>query len=81
MGSHLREEGSIGYDGGLVRLQVQSKFDTHIHHQEALFSCAVAEEQVIKIRSFIAFLNIFSFLLVFLFASSDFLSSSKINLI
>jgi hypothetical protein len=26
-------------------------------------------------------LNIFSFLLVFLFASSDFLSSSKINLI
>jgi hypothetical protein len=28
LGSHLRE-GSLDYDGGLVRLQVQTKFDTH----------------------------------------------------
>jgi hypothetical protein len=29
-------------------------------------------EQVIKIKSFIAFVNIFSFLLVFIFASTNF---------
>jgi hypothetical protein len=28
LGSHLREEGSLDYDGGLVRLQVQTKLDT-----------------------------------------------------
>jgi hypothetical protein len=34
LGSHLREEGSLDYDEELVRLQVQTKFDTHIHcHQ------------------------------------------------
>jgi hypothetical protein len=32
--SHLREEGSLDYDGGLVRLQVQPKFDTHIDRQQ-----------------------------------------------
>jgi hypothetical protein len=32
LGSHLREKGSLDYDGGLVRLQVQTKFYTHIHH-------------------------------------------------
>jgi hypothetical protein len=48
----LREEGSLGYDGGLVRLQVHTKLDTDIHRQQALFSGAVAMEQVIKIRSF-----------------------------
>jgi hypothetical protein len=30
LGSHLREEGSLDYDGGLVRLQVQTNFDTNI---------------------------------------------------
>jgi hypothetical protein len=34
LGSHLREEGSLDYDRGLVRLQVQTKFDTHIHRQQ-----------------------------------------------
>jgi hypothetical protein len=31
LGSHLREEGSNDYDGGLVRLQVQTNFDTTIN--------------------------------------------------
>jgi hypothetical protein len=35
LGSHLREEGSLDYDEGHVRLQVQTKFDTHIHHQHS----------------------------------------------
>jgi hypothetical protein len=65
LGSHLREEGSLEYDGGLVRLQVQTKFDTHIHRQQAPFSSAVAGEQVIKIQSSIAFVNIFYFFLDF----------------
>jgi hypothetical protein len=34
LGSHLREEGSLDYDGGLVRLQVQTKFDTNIYRQQ-----------------------------------------------
>jgi hypothetical protein len=33
LGSHLKEEGSLDYDGGLVRLQVQLKFDTNMHLQ------------------------------------------------
>jgi hypothetical protein len=33
LGSHLREEGSLDYDGGLVRLQVQMNFDMTINHQ------------------------------------------------
>jgi hypothetical protein len=44
LGSHLREEGSLDYDGRLVRLQVQLKFDTNIHRQQAPFSGAVAGE-------------------------------------
>jgi hypothetical protein len=48
------------------------KFDTIIHRQQAPFSGAVAGEQVIKIRSFIAFCVILSFLLVFIFASTNF---------
>jgi hypothetical protein len=44
LGSHLMEEGSLDYDGGLVRLQVQTKLDTHIHCQQAPFSGAVAGE-------------------------------------
>jgi hypothetical protein len=47
-------------------------FNTIIHRQQAPFSGAVAGEQVIKIRSFIAFCVIFSFRLVFLFASTKF---------
>jgi hypothetical protein len=66
LGSHLREEGSLDYDGGLVRLQVQTNFDTTINRQQAPFSGTVAGEQVIKIQSSIAFVNIFSFLLIFI---------------
>jgi hypothetical protein len=69
---HSREEGCLDYDGRLVRLKVYLKFNTIIHHQQAPFSGAVAGEQVIKIRSFKAFCVIFSFLLVFLFASTNF---------
>jgi hypothetical protein len=76
LGSHLREEGSLDYVGGFVHLQVHLKFNMNIHRQQAPFSVAAAGEQVIKIRSFIAFCVIFSFLLVF-FASTNFWSSSK----
>jgi hypothetical protein len=72
LGSHLREEESLDYDGGLVRLQVQTNFDTTINHQQALFYGAVTEEQVIKIQSSIAFVNISVFLLIFLFCISQF---------
>jgi hypothetical protein len=34
LGSHLREEGSLDYDGGLVRLQVQTDFDMTINRQQ-----------------------------------------------
>jgi hypothetical protein len=61
LGSHLREEGSIDYDRGLVRLQVQTNFDTIIDRQQAPFSGAVAGEQVIKIQSSIAFCEYFQF--------------------
>jgi hypothetical protein len=33
LGSHLREKGSLDYDGGLFRLQVQMNFDTTINYQ------------------------------------------------
>jgi hypothetical protein len=33
LGSHLREEGSLDYDGGFVRLQVHLNFNTNIHCQ------------------------------------------------
>jgi hypothetical protein len=33
LGSHLREEGSLDYDGGLFLLQVQTNFDTIINCQ------------------------------------------------
>jgi hypothetical protein len=66
MGSHLREEGSLDYDGGHVRMQVQTNFDTIINRQQAPFSGAVAVEQVVKIQSSLR-LWIFSvFLLIFL---------------
>jgi hypothetical protein len=35
LGSQLREEGSLDYDGGLVRLQVQMNFDTIINCQQS----------------------------------------------
>jgi hypothetical protein len=35
LGSHLREEGSLYCDGGLVRLQVQMKHDMHIHREQS----------------------------------------------
>jgi hypothetical protein len=66
LGSHIREEGSLGYDDGLVRLRVQTKLDTYFNRQQAPFSGAVAGGQVINIQSSIAFVNIFSFLLNFL---------------
>jgi hypothetical protein len=44
LGSHLREEGSLDYNGGLVCLQVQTKFDTHIDRQQAPFCGAVVRE-------------------------------------
>jgi hypothetical protein len=72
LGLHLREEGSLDYDGGFVRLQVHLNFNTNIHRQQAPFPGAVAGEQVTKIRSFIAFCIIFCFLLVFVFASTNF---------
>jgi hypothetical protein len=34
LGSHLRGEGSLGYDGGLVRLRVQMKLDTYFNRQQ-----------------------------------------------
>jgi hypothetical protein len=33
--SHLKEEGSLDYDGGFVRLQIQMNFDTTINRQQA----------------------------------------------
>jgi hypothetical protein len=35
-GSHLMEEGSLDYDGGLARLQVQMNFDTTIKRQHGV---------------------------------------------
>jgi hypothetical protein len=58
---HSREEGSLDYDGGFVRLQIHMKFDTIIHYQQAPFSGTIAGEQAIKIRCSIAFLHIFQF--------------------
>jgi hypothetical protein len=53
---HSREEASLDYDGGFVRLQVHLNFNMNIYRQQAPFSGAVAGEQVIKIRAFIDFL-------------------------
>jgi hypothetical protein len=82
--SHLREEGSLDYDGGFVRLQIHMKFDTNIHRQQAPFSGAVVGEQAIKIRSSIAFfVNISVFVLIFLLhpLTLIILKNKKINLI
>jgi hypothetical protein len=45
-------------------------FDTTINRQQATFSGTVAGEQVMKIQSSIAFVNIFSFSLDFFFFAS-----------
>jgi hypothetical protein len=37
LGSHLREEGSLDYDGGFVRLQIQTNIDTQFNRQQPLF--------------------------------------------
>jgi hypothetical protein len=37
LGSHLTEEGSLDYDGGLVRLQIQTNFYTIINHQQCSY--------------------------------------------
>jgi hypothetical protein len=55
-GSHFREEGSLDYDEGFVRLQIQTNVDTTINRQQAPFSGAVTGEQAIEIQSSIAFL-------------------------
>jgi hypothetical protein len=33
---HSREEGSLDYDGGFVRLQIHLNFDTNIHRQQCV---------------------------------------------
>jgi hypothetical protein len=60
---HSREEGSLDYDGGFVRLQIHMNFDTFMYRQQAPFSGAVAREQAIKIQSSISYLSVF--LLIF----------------
>jgi hypothetical protein len=50
----LREEGSLDYDGGFVRLQIHMNIDTIIYRQQTPFSGTVAGEQAIKIQSSIA---------------------------
>jgi hypothetical protein len=64
---HLREEGSLDYNGGFVRLQIHMNFDTIIYRQQTTFSGAVAGEQAIKIQSSIAYFLVF--LLIFFFIS------------
>jgi hypothetical protein len=39
LGSHLREDGSLDYDGGFVRLQVHLNFNIDIHQQQV--SCVM----------------------------------------
>jgi hypothetical protein len=60
---HSREEGSLDYDGGFVRLQIHMNFDTIIYRQQAPFSGAVAGEQAIKIQSSIAYFSVFLLIL------------------
>jgi hypothetical protein len=56
---------SLDYDRGLVRLQVQTNFDTIINHQQAPFSGTVAGEQVIEIQSSLRLWIFSGFLLIF----------------
>jgi hypothetical protein len=59
---HSREEGSLDYDAGFVRLQIHMNFDTTINCQQAPFSRAIAVEQAIKIRSSIAYFSVYLFI-------------------
>jgi hypothetical protein len=60
---HSREEGSLDYDGGFVRLQIYMNFDTIIYRQQAPFFGAVIGEQAIKIQSSTVYFSVF--LLIF----------------
>jgi hypothetical protein len=77
---HSREEGSLYYDGGFVRLQIHMNFDTIIYHQQAPFSGAVAGEQAIKIQCSVSFSQ-FSFDFLLHHLSLIILKKKKINLI
>jgi hypothetical protein len=48
LGSHLREEGSLDYDGGLVRLQVETNFDTTINHQQQVRHTLASHDRWLK---------------------------------
>jgi hypothetical protein len=37
---HSREEESLDYDGGFVRLQIHMNFDTIIYRQQSFFAAA-----------------------------------------
>jgi hypothetical protein len=62
---------------------MQTKFDTTINCQQALFSGVVAREQAMKIQSSITFVNIFQFSFGLSFSSLNFNhhQKEKINLI
>jgi hypothetical protein len=66
LGSHLREEGSLDYDGGSVRLQVHSKINTNIHRQQAPYPAPLSGNKWSRFNLLLLFCVIFSFLLVFL---------------
>jgi hypothetical protein len=79
---HSREEGTLDYDGGFVRLQIHKNFDTTINRQQAPFSGAVAGEQAIKIQSSIAYYSFsFSFDFLLHLLTLIILKKKKINLI
>jgi hypothetical protein len=54
---HSREEGSLDYDGGFVRLQTHMKFDTNIHRQQRiytlnnLYSSRIIKDMIFKVGS------------------------------
>jgi hypothetical protein len=39
LGSHLRGEGSLDYNGGFVRLQIHLRFNTNINCQQCCYAC------------------------------------------
>jgi hypothetical protein len=77
----LREEESLDYDGGFVRLQIHVNFDTIINRQQAPFSGTVAGEQAIKIQSSIAYFSVFLFDFLLHLLSLIILKKKKTNLI
>jgi hypothetical protein len=48
MGSHLREEGSLGYDSGLVRLRVQTKLGTYFNCQHSQTTTSTTTDEMIR---------------------------------